>query len=903
MTELNINSNMKTKITNTINKILDEGRIPVGQQTQITHVSMGGNKGKFSLNKELRKKLLKALAEATELKMDFHIAEMPKEYGPIILDIDLDTKKTDYKGGRLYDDDMIVEIIDYYRQAINKYLTVSKEQLKVCIFEKDAPTIKETTVRDGFHGFFHQICTSSKVRHLIRNHVVNLAEESDTFEGFTKSVPEIFDKSIIFTNAWLMYGCKKVDGKPYFLTKVLDTEYQDFGPDCLGDHVQKTKIFSIQQKTWKVDNCSPYTNNYTEQKIDKEFNDLGFVKKQTFQAQEIIPENKQQDIQKAKIYMSMIKESRADQYGDWIRIGWALHNVDKSLLDEWIEFSQKSEKYKEGECEERWNTMKDQGLTLGSIRYWAKEDNPEEYKAYQSLEYQACIERSVETNTWFIAKALHNKYCDRFVCVSVKNNDWYEFKDHRWQESQSGTALTMLICDDFINDFTQKAIDWNTKALSAAGHEKEEFQSKGSKMQRIIDRLLNLTFKKQIMEEAKTLFFDPNFFQKLDDTNKHLIGFENGVYDLEREEFRVGRPDDYISLCTKVQYIPWNSNKKDIKKYQEKFTTYFSQVLVDPEVRNYFILSLASCCSGENKDQKFRIITGKGSSKNGSNGKSLTMSLVCKSMGDYYCACPITILTRKRNSSNQASPELARLKGVRIGVFQETDSSETLNVGVLKELTGNDKQMVRPLYQSPFDLQIQAKFFLGCNEKPSVDAQDEGTWRRLRIIEFGSRFVEKPDPTKPYEFQLNNNLEYEINDWAPYFMSYLIHKYITEYKKCKILSEPSSVMAVTDSYRNENDSARRFNNICILEDPTSTAKITVNALWDRYRDWVKEQSDDSLKLLTRADFDKQIVEIMEARMKAPMKGGGWKGVVFKPANETQQESDGEDITKVSSLDI
>ena len=42
------------------------------------------------------------------------------------------------------------------------------------------------------------------------------------------------------------------------------------------------------------------------------------------------------------------------------------------------------------------------------------------------------------------------------------------------------------------------------------------------------------------------------------------------MYDLEREEFRVGRPDDYISLCTKVQYIPWNSNKKDIKKYQEK---------------------------------------------------------------------------------------------------------------------------------------------------------------------------------------------------------------------------------------------------------------------------------------------------------------------------------------------
>lgn len=896
MPEPNINQNIKTTLTNKINKILDEGRIPIGQQTQITHVSMGGNKGKFCLNKDLRKKLVKNLAEATSLGMDFHIAEMPKEYGPIIFDIDLDKMKSEYKNGRLYDDDMIVEVVENYREGIKKYLNVSDEQLKVCIFEKESPTLKETTVRDGFHGVFHQICTSDKIRHLIRNHVVNMAEESSTFEGFTKSVPEIFDKAIVSTNAWLMYGCKKIDGKPYLLTRVLDSELQDFGPDSLGDQLQKTKIFSMQQKTWNIENASPLLDKYNDSLINKEYADLGFVRNKVFEPQENIPENKQQDIIKAKTYLSMIKDSRADSYGDWIRIGWALHNVDKSLLEDWIEFSQKSEKYKEGECEERWATMKDQGLTLGSIRYWAKEDNPEEYKAYQALEYQACLERSVETNTWFIAKALHNKYCDRFVCVSVKNNDWYEFRNHKWVESQSGTALTMLICDDFINDFMQKSSDWNNKAIGSSGHEREEFQAKASKMQKIIDRLLNLTFKKQIMEEAKTLFFDAQFFQKLDDTNKHLIAFENGVYDLEREEFRAGRPDDYISLSTKVQYIPWNTNKKDVKKYEEKFNTYFSQVLIDPEVRNYFILSLASCCSGENKDQKFRIITGKGSAKNGSNGKSLTMSLVSKAMGDYYCACPITILTRKRNSSNQASPELARLKGVRIGVFQETDSSETLNVGVLKELTGNDKQMVRPLFQAPFDLQLQAKFFLGCNEKPSVDAQDEGTWRRLRIIEFGSRFVEKPDPTKSYEFQLNNNLEYEINDWAPYFMSFLISKYVKEYKKYKILSEPAAVMAVTDCYRNENDSARRFFSEGLILDPTCGIKLTINALWERYRDWVKEQSDDSLKQLSRADFDKQIVEIIPF----PMKNNGWKGIVFKPSNPTN--SDDEDA-KPNSLDI
>ena len=58
-------------------------------------------------------------------------------------------------------------------------------------------------------------------------------------------------------------------------------------------------------------------------------------------------------------------------------------------------------------------------------------------------------------------------------------------------------------------------------------------------------------------------------------------------------------------------------------------------------------------------------------------------------------------MTRKRGSSGQASPELARIKGRRIGVCQEPDNGETLNCGHLKELTGNDTIMVRQLYEKP----------------------------------------------------------------------------------------------------------------------------------------------------------------------------------------------------------
>jgi P4 family phage/plasmid primase-like protien len=912
--ENQINPNVKAKILTDFNNILDEGRLSPNQKTDITHVSLGGNRGKFSFNKSQRKRLNKIVSKAVAAGIDIHLAEMPKEYGPILIDIDLNKKKEDYNisknNGRLYDNDMIIEVVDYYREAIKKYLDVSNNQLMVAVMEKNAVNIRDNEIRDGFHACFYQVCTSAKLRYLIRDYVVNKAKQSEykTFDNFEKSVEHIFDKQIVNTNAWLMYGCKKPEGNKYVLTKMLDVDFKDYGTNFKNDvfnfedNYERVKIFSIQQKNWNYENSCPYNGDYTEDLINQEFEGLGFIKKSIqIQPTEDLPEHKKINIEKAKVLLTMLNPKRADNYLDWMRVGWALHNVDKSLLYDWIEFSQQSDKYKEGECDERWMGMKNQGLTISSLIYWAKEDNPEEYKRYQKQSYDYFLKNCTDGNTYYIAKALQNKYADRFVCVSRTKNIWYEFRNHRWSLSEGGVGLTNLICTDFINDFHQMVIDYNQKAMDAKGSEKEDFQNKASRTQKAIDRLLNITFKKQIMEESRDLFYDNEFIKKLDDVNKNLIAFENGVYDLEKGEFRPGRADDFISLSTKVNYIQWDVRNNEIRKYKEKLDNYFNQVLPDPEKRKYFLLSIATSCSGENKEQKFRTITGSGIINNGSNGKSLTMSLVAKAFGDYYVACPVTIITRKRGDAGQASPELARLKGVRIGVFQETDESDSLNTGVVKELTGNDRFMVRPLYQEPFEMQLQAKFWLQCNKLPAIKAQDRGIWRRVKVIEFSSVFVDHPDPSKPNEFQLNSSLEYEIDNWAPYFMSWLINLYINDYKKNLPLLEPESVQAFTEKYKSESNSVLRFITAVIEIDNTLNKYTSLNTCWDRYKDWVREQNDDAIKCVSKTEFDKMFIEQTPAKYNADK--SSFRNIKFRavPIGDEESEDDGDKNKK--SLDL
>ena len=112
-----------------------------------------------------------------------------------------------------------------------------------------------------------------------------------------------------------------------------------------------------------------------------------------------------------------------------------------------------------------------------------------------------------------IAKALHNKYGNRFICALPKKNIWYELVNNKWCLSENGTSLMRLISEDFINDFLILVGELNLKTIKLCGSEKEDARNKASRIQKICDRLLNITFKKQIMKHATYIFYKEDFYE------------------------------------------------------------------------------------------------------------------------------------------------------------------------------------------------------------------------------------------------------------------------------------------------------------------------------------------------------------------------------------------------------
>lgn len=137
-------------------------------------------------------------------------------------------------------------------------------------------------------------------------------------------------------------------------------------------------------------------------------------------------------------------------------------------------------------------------------------------------------------------------------------------------------------------------------------------------------------------------------------------------------------------------------------------------------------------------------------------------------------------------------------------------------------------------------------------------------------------------------------LKREITHWAPYFASYLVYLYISEYKFLpKGIPEPKEIQVSTNSYRNESDTINKFIAEYIeidLENKTIHAFVNV---WQVYRDWIHSVSDDTLKPLSRNDFIKQGFDVFEKAGINIIKDKGWQGFIYKSKNDEQIESDDE----------
>jgi hypothetical protein len=157
------------------------------------------------------------------------------------------------------------------------------------------------------------------------------------------------------------------------------------------------------------------------------------------------------------------------------------------------------------------------------------------------------IENGVnELNSYDIAKIVYYLYKDDYVCGKLKNKLWYHYENHKWKQTELGPY----------KELSTNIVELFEKYDSQINDEKIN-----EKVNAIIFKLKNVSFKESVCRECTYLFYDPDFIMNLD-RNINLICFNNGVWDIRNKTFRDGIKSDKISLSIGKNYDD-NDEKMD----------------------------------------------------------------------------------------------------------------------------------------------------------------------------------------------------------------------------------------------------------------------------------------------------------------------------------------------------
>jgi P4 family phage/plasmid primase-like protien len=818
--------------------------------------------------------------------------EIGKWVGPFLIDIDYKTKSSE----RLYTKKHIESIINICNDIFVKYLDIDENDLKAYVLEKNEPTLetqenketgeKTTKYKDGFH-IYYIIPLSRNKRLFFYDKIKSKIENENLFGDIqhTSSYDDIVDKSVIYKNGFPMYGSIKKIGKPlYKLTSVYNSEIETVPIEDYQNPYDLISLLSLQQYT--DDDDKEFIEKYHSE--EKELNEKWNMEEDSKNKKEKIQLQKDKDpnynnsnlndyvqgkhapngsfslntlpdeYKSILDLVNMLSSKRATEFNSWIRVCWALHGISPRLYNLFAHFSKKAPNFDEYGCYKVWSKANRDGakLTISSLKIWAREDNPELFKKIYYAKLKELAMKIENPNHDDIANIIFAMYNDTYKCASIKTNAWYEFQNHRWVSIDSGYTLQERIaCDVSKELFKVNDYLWSDAVGKIDSHRDDSIKQ----IKKLCDTVMKLkdqNYGTTLIKTCQRKFYDPKFEESLD-ANPYLIGFENGVFDLKAMAFRDGMPDDRLTMSTGYDYNEYSENDDDIKK----INAFIKKIQFKDHMRDYVLRLFSSCLDGKNKDQEFRIFIGAGS-----NGKSKIIDLLTETLGQYAGSLPPGILTSKDNSPNGATPYLADKRGKRFLIIQEPEGDSTIQVGKMKGLTGGDKVPARKLFGDPFEYTPQFKMILVCNKLPKIPSDDNGTWRRIRVTRFDSKFVKNFADVNEEKHRYLADLSIDgekLKEWAPAFMWMLIHTYYVKYIKPLEdgggLNEPEEVRQYTEKYRKESDVFFEFLNQTINVTGNINDSEKTQSLFNQFKEWYRDNYNQATKL-AKKDLEEYLDE-------------------------------------------
>ncbi|UEL49178.1 phage/plasmid primase, P4 family [Terrisporobacter hibernicus] len=226
--------------------------------------------------------------------------------------------------------------------------------------------------------------------------------------------------------------------------------------------------------------------------------------------------------------------------------------------------------------------------------------------------------------------------------------------------------------------------------------------------------------------------------------NNYFMNFTNGIYSIEDNKIYIDKNmyrNKYFNTCIPINYIDCNFKnydeaKKTLACKMPHFSNYLSTSLDNNAIRERLLFEIIGYCLSNIKPHK-KIIILQGLN---SSGKSVLLKFITSLLSEYnsQAVCNMS-LKQLGNKFTNSMIETAKL--VCSG---ELDSSNKLDMSIIKKISGGDDLVVEKKYESPRVINSNVKMIFCSNQSLSIKGETtEAMIKRLHTLYFPNEIKEE----------------------------------------------------------------------------------------------------------------------------------------------------------------
>jgi putative DNA primase/helicase len=389
--------------------------------------------------------------------------------------------------------------------------------------------------------------------------------------------------------------------------------------------------------------------------------------------------------------------------------------------------------------------------------------------------------------------------------VHAKGFGWMKFDERRWKPVE----------DTIVDEVVRRALIDIYRSEAQSGAEPSRLQQ--------ISRILSANRIRAIAYITKLCRTTEETF----DAHPDLLNVRNGVVNLRDGTLRPHDPDLMLTKVTMVDYVP-DATHQD---WQQALTA------LPANTEGWLQVRMGQGLTGYPVPDD-RLVVLKGS---GANGKTTIVDAVREALGDDYA---VTLPDRVLLARTGDHPtEMMVLRGARLALMEEFPELGHLNVKRLKDLHGTGEMTARYIAKNSVTWKPTHTVFVTTNYLPRVDESDDGTWRRLVLLDFPYRYRQAYE-AKQTEFDrvgdpnLRERLRRGGDGQHEAVLAWLIAGAVKWYRNGQRMPEaPRSVREATQAWRRTSDLLMRYMDDRLVFDNGS--HVVATELFEDFTTWLK----------------------------------------------------------------